>query len=54
VLVRLTDEGRTKVDGALATLLEREQELLAGLDTASQQRLASLLRRLVAGFEPEE
>jgi DNA-binding MarR family transcriptional regulator len=54
VLVRLTDEGRTKVDGALATLLEREQELLAGLDTASQQRLASLLRRLVAGFEPEQ
>jgi DNA-binding MarR family transcriptional regulator len=54
VLVRLTDEGRTKVDGALATLLEREQELLAGLDTSSQQRLASMLRRLVAGFEPEE
>jgi DNA-binding MarR family transcriptional regulator len=54
VLVRLTDEGRTTVDGALATLLEREQELLAGLDTASQQRLASLLRRLVAGFEPEQ
>jgi DNA-binding MarR family transcriptional regulator len=54
VLVRLTDEGRTKVDGALATLLEREQELLAGLDAASQQRLASLLRRLVAGFEPEQ
>ncbi|HSJ19382.1 MAG TPA: MarR family transcriptional regulator [Nocardioidaceae bacterium] len=53
VLVRLTDEGRNTVDGALATLLEREQELLAGLDTASQQRLASLLRRLVAGFEPE-
>jgi DNA-binding MarR family transcriptional regulator len=54
VLVRLTDEGRVKVDGALATLLEREQELLAGLDGASQQRLASLLRRLVAGFEPEQ
>jgi DNA-binding MarR family transcriptional regulator len=54
VLVRLTGEGRTKVDGALATLLEREQELLAGLDTASQQRLAALLRRLVAGFEPPQ
>jgi DNA-binding MarR family transcriptional regulator len=53
VLVRLSAEGRAKVDGALATLLEREQELLAGLDTASQQRLAALLRRLVAGFEPD-
>ena len=53
VLVRLTDEGRTKVDGALASLLEREHELLAGLDLSSQQRLASLLRRLVAPFEPE-
>jgi DNA-binding MarR family transcriptional regulator len=54
VLVRLTAEGRAKVDGALATLLEREQELLAGLDTASQQQLASLLRRLVVGFEPQQ
>src|SRR5512139_4238126 len=32
VLVRLTPEGRTTVDGALASLLDRERELLAGLD----------------------
>ncbi len=53
VLVRLTAEGRAKVDGALASLLTREQELLAGLDTTSQQHLATLLRSLVAPFEPE-
>ena len=53
VLVRLTDEGRAKVDGALASLLDRERELLAGLDDSAQGRLASLLRRLVAPFEPE-
>ena len=53
VLVRLTPEGRTTVDGALASLLDRERELLAGLDGSAQARLASLLRRLVAPFEPE-
>ena len=53
VLVRLTDEGRTTVDGALASLLARERELLGGLDASSQTRLASLLRRLVVPFEPE-
>lgn len=53
VLVRLTDEGRAKVDGALASLLDRERELLGGLDASAQSRLASLLRRLVAPFEPE-
>ena len=53
VLVRLTDEGRAKVDGALVSLLEREHDLLAGLDAASQKRLAGLLRTLVAPFEPE-
>lgn len=54
VLVRLTDEGRATVDGALDSLLARERELVAGLDAPAQQRLASLLRRLVAPFEPEQ
>lgn len=54
VLVRLTDAGRAKVDGAMASLLDRERELLAGLDPAAQRRLASLLRNLVAPFEPEQ
>jgi len=51
VLVRLTDKGRSKVDGALSGLLERERELLAGLNVTNQNRLASLLRNLVLPFE---
>jgi DNA-binding MarR family transcriptional regulator len=51
VLVRLTDDGRQTVDGALSGLLDREQDLLAALDPADQQRLAALLRSLVLPFE---
>jgi DNA-binding MarR family transcriptional regulator len=51
VLVRLTEAGRATVDGALAGLLEREKDLLAGLGTADQRRLAALLRELVLPFE---
>jgi DNA-binding MarR family transcriptional regulator len=51
VLVRLTDEGRTTVDGALSGLLLRERELLAGLNVTDQKRLAHLLRSLVVPFE---
>ncbi|HSE70938.1 MAG TPA: MarR family transcriptional regulator [Nocardioidaceae bacterium] len=53
VLVRLTDEGRTRVDGALEALLARERDLLAGLNPAEHKKLASLLRSLVAPFEKE-
>jgi DNA-binding MarR family transcriptional regulator len=51
VLVRLTEDGRRTVDGALSGLLARERELLVGLNEADQKRLASLLRSLVAAFE---
>ena len=51
VLVRLTDAGRGTVDGALAGLLDRERDLLAGLGAHDQQRLAALLRQLVLPFE---
>ena len=51
VLVRLTDRGRSTVDGALSGLLDRERDLLGGLDPADQQRLAALLRTLVLPFE---
>ncbi len=54
VLVRLTDAGRTAVDGALDGLLEREADLLAGLDTGDRKQLAALLRALVVGFESVE
>ena len=53
VLVRLTAAGRTRVDGALEGLLQRERDLLAGLDAADQRRLAGLLRTLVLPFESE-
>src|SRR5215218_1799654 len=42
VIVRLTDEGRATVDGALEALLDREQDLLGGLDAADRARLADL------------
>jgi DNA-binding MarR family transcriptional regulator len=51
VLVRLTEQGRATVDGALAGLLGRERELLAGLNGTEQKKLASLLRALVVTFE---
>lgn len=51
VLVRLTGPGKGSVDGALDALLVRERELLAGLGTREQQRLAALLRGLTTGFE---
>jgi DNA-binding MarR family transcriptional regulator len=52
VLVRLTPSGQQAVDGALADLLDRERELLAGLDVAQQDHLADLLRRLLGQFGP--
>jgi len=51
VLVRLTDEGRRAVDGALDGLLEREADLLAALDAGERKQLVGLLRGLAVGFE---
>src|SRR3954451_8679241 len=53
VLVRLTEHGRTTVDGALESLLRREHDLLAGLSPGDHQRLAALLRTLTSQFETE-
>lgn len=53
VLVRLTDEGRSRVDAAMAELLQRETELLASLDRAEREHLAALLRTLAAPFEDD-
>jgi DNA-binding MarR family transcriptional regulator len=50
VLVRLTSEGRTAVDAAFEALLEAERALLADLPAKDQQRLAGLLRTLLAPF----
>jgi DNA-binding MarR family transcriptional regulator len=53
VLVRLTDQGRRTVDGALADLLHREQGLLSGLGRQERKQLVTLLRQLSAALEHE-
>lgn len=50
VLVRLTPEGLTTVDGAFAALLEAERTFLAGLPGKDRARLAGLLRTLLSPF----
>lgn len=50
VIVRLTPEGAACVDGAFEALLDAERDLLAGLPSRDQARLAVLLRTLLAPF----
>ncbi|MCW2798387.1 MarR family transcriptional regulator [Nocardioides sp.] len=50
VIVRLTAEGKTAVDGAFTALLEAEKALLTDLPTKEQKKLAALLRTLLAPF----
>jgi DNA-binding MarR family transcriptional regulator len=54
VRVRLTSRGKDAVDGALADLLDREQELLAALTSRQQDQLSGLLRSLVVPFEIDD
>jgi len=51
VLVRLTPAGASRVDAAMADLLVRERQLLAGLDTPQQEALADVLRRISRGLD---
>lgn len=51
VLVRLTGDGRRRVDGALDELLRRERELLSSLPAKDSRQLAALLRTLVTPFD---
>lgn len=53
VLVQLTAEGRSRVDGALEGLLAREHTFVAGLSSTDRRRLADLLRTLVTPFEAD-
>jgi DNA-binding MarR family transcriptional regulator len=50
VIVRLTAEGKTAVDGAFTALLAAEQALLVDLSPRDQKKLAALLRTLLAPF----
>ena len=51
VLVALTERGAELVDGAVAAGLRRQQELLAHLSAAQQDRLNALLRSALAPLE---
>ncbi|MBE7325315.1 MarR family transcriptional regulator [Nocardioides sp. Y6] len=50
VLVRLTPEGRSRVDAAFEALLDAERALMPDLDAAEREQLAALLRRLLEPF----
>ena len=50
VIVRLTGEGKAKVDDAFEALLRAEATLLADLAPRDQARLAALLRTLLAPY----
>jgi DNA-binding MarR family transcriptional regulator len=54
VLVRLTAEGKSTVDGAFGALLGAEAALLEGLAPRDRATLARLLRTLLAPFSPSD
>ena len=51
VLVRLSAEGRRRVDAALADLLDQERTILAALSGPERRQLADQLRTLVLPFD---
>ncbi len=48
ILVRLTDDGRARVDGALDTLLELERHALSSLSPTERDHVADTMRTLTA------
>ena len=54
VRVRLTTDGRERVDAAFETLLDSERELLATLDPAQRAALADALRLLLLAAGTDE
>jgi DNA-binding MarR family transcriptional regulator len=50
VLVRLTPDGKTVVDGAFGALLTAERALLADLPPSDHEQLTDSLRRLLSPF----
>ncbi|MCL6421798.1 MarR family transcriptional regulator [Brachybacterium sp. JHP9] len=53
VLVRLQEEGITRVDAAIERLLDAERRALSAVPPAEQEQLASTLRTLLLPFEPD-
>lgn len=53
IRVRMTDEGRGRVDRAIDQLMVGEAALLQRLSRPDQERLAGLLRTLSADFDDE-
>jgi DNA-binding MarR family transcriptional regulator len=53
VLVELTAEGRSVLEQAVQANTAAERELVASLDGAELETLAGLLRKLLAGLEPQ-
>ena len=51
VRVQITAAGRRRVDRALQELVDRENAILASLDSADRTVLAELLRRVLAPFD---
>jgi DNA-binding MarR family transcriptional regulator len=51
VIVAITDRGKFAVDAALTDLLDRERQLLSGLDPGHRDTLAALLRVLLTPFD---
>lgn len=51
VRVRLTTEGRTVVERALADLLDFERDVLADLSEAERAAVSTVLRRLLSRFD---
>jgi DNA-binding MarR family transcriptional regulator len=51
VKVRLTPEGRARVDAAMSSLLQSERDLLAGLSEEDRARLRDLLRTVLLTFD---
>ena len=51
ILVTMTPAGQSRVDAAISTLLVSEAELLDALNSAEQERVAALLRKLSLDFD---
>jgi DNA-binding MarR family transcriptional regulator len=49
-LIALTDEGKRVIDETLGRHVANEQRVLSSLTTAEQERLNSLLKKLIAGL----